>query len=37
MITCEKLRHQAAVFPCVTGLTGKAFDDLLPALECAYR
>jgi len=37
MITFEKLRPQTSVFQCLTGLTVKAFQDLLPAFERAYH
>jgi hypothetical protein len=37
MITYERLRRQAVVFQCVTGLTVKACEDLLPAFERAYQ
>lgn len=37
MITYQRLRQQAAVFQCGTGLTVKVFEDLLPAFERAYQ
>lgn len=37
MITYEKLRRQAPVFQCLTGLTVKAFEDLLPAFVGVYQ